>query len=125
MTLEGPTAEQLKRMREEIQDDPEMIKQDLVHLRDWLYKQPHLPHHIGELLCRQCRMPLHSFLPSAPAAGVSSVELRVPVALSRTPFIGAWVGPRTSLELLEVGKVSCPMLRIEPCIVQPVGYSLY
>ena len=57
MTLEGPTAEQLKRMREEIQEDPEMIKQDLVHLRDWLNKQPHLPHHIGELLCRHARVP--------------------------------------------------------------------
>lgn len=57
MTLEGPTAEQLKRMREEIQEDPEMIKQDLVNLRDWLNKQPHLPHHIGELLCRHGRVP--------------------------------------------------------------------
>jgi len=57
MTLEGPTAEQLKRMREEIQEDPQMITQDLVHLRDWLNKQPHLPHHIGELLCRYGRVP--------------------------------------------------------------------
>jgi len=57
MTLEGPTAEQLKRMREEIQEDPEMIKQDLVHLRDWLNKQPHLPHHIGELLYRHGSVP--------------------------------------------------------------------
>ena len=57
MTLQGPTAVQLKRMREEIQEDPEMIKQDLVHLRDWLNKQPHLPHHIGELLCRHGRVP--------------------------------------------------------------------
>jgi dienelactone hydrolase len=50
MTLEGPTAGQLKRMREEIQEDPEMTQQDLDHLRDWLNKQPHLPHHIGELV---------------------------------------------------------------------------
>lgn len=35
-------------MREEIQEDPEMTQQDLDHLRDWLNKQPHLPHHIED-----------------------------------------------------------------------------
>jgi hypothetical protein len=29
-----------------------MTQQDLDHLRDWLNKQPHLPHHIGELVWR-------------------------------------------------------------------------
>ena len=114
MTLEEPTAEQLKRMREEIQEDPEMIKQDLEHLRDWLNKQPHLPHHIGELLLR-----------SALAAGFFSIAPYVPVCLARTPSIGVWVGPSASLELVEVGKIFCPTPRIEPWIVQPVGYSLY
>lgn len=48
MALDGPTAEQLKRMREELQEDPEVFKEDLARLRDWLSKQPHLPHHMGK-----------------------------------------------------------------------------
>jgi hypothetical protein len=48
MTLEGPTAEQLKRMREELQEDPVVLREGLERLRDWLNRQPHLPHHMGE-----------------------------------------------------------------------------
>ncbi|XP_069687985.1 alpha-tocopherol transfer protein-like [Periplaneta americana] len=48
MTLEEPTAEQLKRMREELQEDPSLIRQDLTNLRNWLNKQPHLPHHMED-----------------------------------------------------------------------------
>jgi hypothetical protein len=48
MALQGPTADQLKRMRDELQEDPDVIEQDLARLRDWLSKQSHLPHHMGE-----------------------------------------------------------------------------
>jgi hypothetical protein len=48
MTLEGPTEKQLKRMREELQEDPKAIKEDLTRFREWLHRQPHLPQHMGE-----------------------------------------------------------------------------
>ncbi|XP_023706066.1 alpha-tocopherol transfer protein isoform X3 [Cryptotermes secundus] len=48
MTLEGPTEAQLKRMREELQEDPEAIKEDMIRFREWLSKQPHLPHHMED-----------------------------------------------------------------------------
>jgi hypothetical protein len=56
MTLEKPTEAQLKRMREELQEDPEAIKEDLIRFREWLSKQPHLPQHMGELVSRCCRV---------------------------------------------------------------------
>lgn len=56
MTLEGPTEAQLKRMREELQEDPKAVKEDLIRFREWLSKQPHLPQHMGELVRRSCRV---------------------------------------------------------------------
>jgi hypothetical protein len=50
MTLEGPTEAQLERMREEVQEDAEAIKEDMIRFREWLCRQPHLPQHMGELL---------------------------------------------------------------------------
>ncbi|EZA55687.1 hypothetical protein DMN91_001755 [Ooceraea biroi] len=43
MTLLPPTAAQQKRMDKELPSDPEMRKQDVRALREWLSKQPHLP----------------------------------------------------------------------------------
>jgi hypothetical protein len=55
MTLEEPTEAQLERMREQLYEDPETIKEDLIRFRLWLCKQPHLPQHMGELVRRSCR----------------------------------------------------------------------
>ena len=49
MTLLPPTVEQQRRMDEELPPDPEMRKRDIVAIREWLAKQPHLPKHMGEL----------------------------------------------------------------------------
>lgn len=49
MTLIPPSVEQLKRMRSELDQDPEITKEDLVRLREWLSKQPHLPQHIDDI----------------------------------------------------------------------------
>ncbi|KAJ1525291.1 hypothetical protein ONE63_010114 [Megalurothrips usitatus] len=48
MTLEAPTAEQAKRMRQELDQDPEVTKEDVKRLREWLKKQPHLPSHMED-----------------------------------------------------------------------------
>lgn len=50
MTLLPPTAEQLKRMNEAVPTDPVVRKRDVLAIREWLSKQPHLPNHIG-ILC--------------------------------------------------------------------------
>jgi len=47
MTLLPPTPTQQKRIDKEVSSDPEMRKQDVKALREWLSKQPHLPNHIG------------------------------------------------------------------------------
>ncbi|XP_012222947.2 alpha-tocopherol transfer protein-like isoform X2 [Linepithema humile] len=46
MTLLPPTPAQQKRIDKELPPDPEMRKQDIRTLREWLSKQPHLPKHI-------------------------------------------------------------------------------
>ncbi|KAJ9589250.1 hypothetical protein L9F63_017549 [Diploptera punctata] len=48
MLLDTPTEEQLARMREELKDDEYRMKQDVEHMRHWLTKQPHLPHHMED-----------------------------------------------------------------------------
>ncbi|XP_011871185.1 PREDICTED: alpha-tocopherol transfer protein-like [Vollenhovia emeryi] len=48
MTLSPPTLAQQKRIDEELPPDPEMRKQDIRALREWLSKQPHLPKHIDD-----------------------------------------------------------------------------
>ncbi|KOC70981.1 Alpha-tocopherol transfer protein-like [Habropoda laboriosa] len=48
MTLLPPTAEQQKRISEEVPADPEMRKRDIVAVREWLAKQPHLPNHMDD-----------------------------------------------------------------------------
>ncbi|XP_076295104.1 alpha-tocopherol transfer protein-like [Lasioglossum baleicum] len=48
MTLLPPTVAQQKRIDEEVQMDPEMIKKDITALREWLSKQPHLPAHMDD-----------------------------------------------------------------------------
>ncbi|PSN41975.1 hypothetical protein C0J52_10516 [Blattella germanica] len=48
MTLENPTPEQLERMREELKEDANCMKQQVAHLRHWLSKQPHLPQHMED-----------------------------------------------------------------------------
>jgi dienelactone hydrolase len=47
MTLLPPTAAQQKRIDKELPPDPEMRKQDIRALREWLSKQPHLPDRMG------------------------------------------------------------------------------
>jgi hypothetical protein len=88
MTLKGPTAEQLKRMREEIQEDPDVTQQDLAHLRHWLNKQPHLPHHIGEFLSalQSVTQSSHSYRLDQPCdpVGVPPYSLGGPQGFSRT-----------------------------------------
>ncbi|XP_020284646.1 alpha-tocopherol transfer protein-like isoform X2 [Pseudomyrmex gracilis] len=46
MTLLPPTPAQQKRMNAELPSDPEIRKNDIRVLRQWLSKQPHLPNHI-------------------------------------------------------------------------------
>ncbi|CAK9824511.1 Alpha-tocopherol transfer protein-like [Anthophora retusa] len=48
MTLLPPTAEQQKRINEEVPVDPEMRKRDIIAIREWLAKQPHLPNHMDD-----------------------------------------------------------------------------
>ncbi|XP_029164450.1 alpha-tocopherol transfer protein-like [Nylanderia fulva] len=48
MTLLPPTPAQQKQMDKELPPDPEMRKQDIRALREWLFKQPHLPNHIDD-----------------------------------------------------------------------------
>ncbi|XP_071570703.1 alpha-tocopherol transfer protein-like [Temnothorax nylanderi] len=48
MTLLPPTPAQQKRIDKELPPDPEMRKQDIKTLREWLSKQPHLPNHIDD-----------------------------------------------------------------------------
>ncbi|KYM82716.1 Alpha-tocopherol transfer protein-like protein [Atta colombica] len=48
MTLLPPTPAQQKRIDKELPSDPEMRKQDIRALREWLSKQPHLPNHIDD-----------------------------------------------------------------------------
>ena len=47
MTLFPPTVQQQKYIDDELPPDPEMRKRDLIAIREWLDKQPHLPKHIG------------------------------------------------------------------------------
>ncbi|KAI4493797.1 hypothetical protein M0804_001973 [Polistes exclamans] len=48
MTLLPPTVEQQKRINEEIPTDPEMVKRDIIAIREWLSKQLHLPNHMDD-----------------------------------------------------------------------------
>ncbi|XP_058802501.1 alpha-tocopherol transfer protein-like isoform X2 [Phymastichus coffea] len=48
MTLLPPTVEQQRRIDEELPPNPEMRKLDLIAIRDWLAKQPHLPKHMDD-----------------------------------------------------------------------------
>ncbi|KYN39545.1 Alpha-tocopherol transfer protein-like protein [Trachymyrmex septentrionalis] len=49
MTLLPPTPAQQKHIDKELPSDPEMRKQDIRALREWLSKQPHLPNHIDDI----------------------------------------------------------------------------
>ncbi|KAI4504154.1 hypothetical protein M0802_000625 [Mischocyttarus mexicanus] len=48
MTLLPPTVEQQKRINEEVPTDPEMMKRDIITIREWLSKQLHLPNHMDD-----------------------------------------------------------------------------
>lgn len=48
MTLLPPTVEQQKCIDEELPPDPEMRKRDLIAIKEWLSKQPHLPKHMDD-----------------------------------------------------------------------------
>ncbi|KAG7190770.1 hypothetical protein KM043_006841 [Ampulex compressa] len=48
MTLLPPTVEQQKRIDDEVPTDPEMRKRDIIAIREWLSKQPHLPNHMDD-----------------------------------------------------------------------------
>ncbi|XP_051158081.1 clavesin-2-like isoform X3 [Leptopilina boulardi] len=48
MTLLPPTLEQQKRIDEELPPDPEMRKRDLIAIKEWLRKQPHLPKNMDD-----------------------------------------------------------------------------
>lgn len=48
MALLPPTVEQQKCIDDELSPDPEMRKRDLIAIREWLAKQPHLPKHMGQ-----------------------------------------------------------------------------
>lgn len=48
MTLLPPTPAQQKYIDKQLPPDPEMRKQDIRALREWLSKQPHLPNHIDD-----------------------------------------------------------------------------
>lgn len=49
MTLLPPTVEQQKRIDEELPPDPEMRKRDIIAIKEWLAKQPHLPKNMGKI----------------------------------------------------------------------------
>lgn len=49
MTLTPPTIEQQRVIDQEHSPDTEMRKQDIVAIKEWLDKQPHLPKHFGIL----------------------------------------------------------------------------
>ncbi|XP_043467223.1 alpha-tocopherol transfer protein-like isoform X1 [Leptopilina heterotoma] len=48
MTLLPPTVEQQKRIDEELPPDPEMRKRDIIAIKEWLAKQPHLPKNMDD-----------------------------------------------------------------------------
>ncbi|XP_012259849.1 alpha-tocopherol transfer protein-like [Athalia rosae] len=49
MTLLPPTVKQQERIDRELRSDPEMTRRDVISLREWLKKQPHLPQHIDDV----------------------------------------------------------------------------
>lgn len=49
MTLLPPTVKQQERINRELRPDPESTRRDVLHLREWLKKQPHLPQHIDDV----------------------------------------------------------------------------
>lgn len=50
MTLVQPSGEMSAKIREELREpDADAIAKDIVAIREWLEKQPHLPKDMGEL----------------------------------------------------------------------------
>ena len=53
MTLVQPTGEMSAKIREELREpDAEAVAKDVVAIREWLEKQPHLPKDMG----KKCRL---------------------------------------------------------------------
>lgn len=49
MTLVQPTPEQQLRIRSELNEDVSTRDNDLMHIKEWLMRQPHLPNWEGKL----------------------------------------------------------------------------
>ena len=47
MTLEQPSGEMWKKIREELNENADTKDQDLAHIKEWLKKEPHLPDEFG------------------------------------------------------------------------------
>ncbi|XP_011505041.1 PREDICTED: alpha-tocopherol transfer protein-like [Ceratosolen solmsi marchali] len=48
MSLLPPTPQQQKRIHDELPPDSEMRKRDILAIKEWLTKQPHLPNHMDD-----------------------------------------------------------------------------
>lgn len=49
MTLLPPTLSQLRRMQDELYQDPNRTEEQVNNISSWLALQPHLPHNIGSM----------------------------------------------------------------------------